>query len=106
MKVYTADGRLKISAVGLASQIIAGNTTLTALVDYIWVQAACTITLPAIATVPPNTPMTIKVVVAGNPVVIVDGNGSELIDDELTKTFAYSYSAMVLVHDGSQWRIV
>lgn len=106
MKVFTADGRLKVSIVASGSQVVAGDTTLTTLVAYVWVQAACTITLPAIATVPQNTPMTIKVVVTGSPVVVVDGNGSELIDGDLTKTILFSYSAMTIVHDGSQWRIV
>ena len=106
MKVYTSDGRLKVSLLGYSYQAVAADITLTALVSYLFVSAACTITLPAVATVPAFTPMTIKTIVAGDPPVIVAGDGSETIDDELTKTIAFSYSAMTIISDGVQWRIV
>lgn len=62
-----------------------------------------TVTLP---TAVGNTATLIVKKIGGIPPVVVDGNGSEQIDDGLTATLYSQYESITLVSDNAEWYII
>lgn len=88
---------------------ITGDHTVTSS-DYIHLVDATngnvTITLPAIASTQAGRMLRFKKTDATNNQVIVDGNGSETIDGELTKTMISPNQGMMIISDGTEWKLL
>jgi hypothetical protein len=64
-----------------------------------------TITLPP-ASLNTNAQIHIKKITEDGYAVIVDANGGEKIDNELTKTIDGPYDSILIASDGSNWWII
>lgn len=96
------------AAEGAPTVTVVSKTTdyaATATDNYILCDASSgqiTITLPAATS---GKILHIKKTDSSGNNVIIDGNGSETIDDELTKIITAQYTAIAIVSDGSNWSI-
>lgn len=65
---------------------------------------ALTVTLPP-ASEQRDRMITIKKTDSSGNAITIDGNGSDLIDDTLTKIITVQYTSITIVSDGSDWWI-
>lgn len=105
-RVIDSDGSILVALARYGGRSVAAPDTLTSgdIGTYIFVTSSGTITLPAISDTTSFVPVVVKNISAGP--VVIDGDGSELIDDDPTLTLLYTNSAVWLVSDGVQWRKV
>lgn len=84
------------------------NYTLTRVDDIVLFSTGGTnrtATLPASATVL-NKVYHIKKIDAGAGKIIIDGDGSETIDGDLTPEITARFESFMLVNDGSNWHVI
>lgn len=89
----------------LLSRTLTDDATLTGEDRLVFVDTtaeAITLALPAAASVGAYTPFSVVCSVAGND-IIIDPDGSELIDGASTKTFSTLNQRVDLYSDGSNW---
>lgn len=105
--------RLDTTASGSSGMGVVSTTTITTstVLTTSHVEVGCdatsgpiTVTLPAAAGNAGRLYFISKIDGTGNAVTI-DGNGSETINGSLTKVLAAQYNAVILVCDGTGWRI-
>ncbi|HKX45466.1 MAG TPA: hypothetical protein VJP77_02075 [Planctomycetota bacterium] len=92
-------------------RVVAASTTLT-LNDYVLsVEAPAanvTVTLPAVATVPPGRTYIIKRDATATQTVTLDGAGAETINGAATRAVgaAGTAGAAVIISDGAEWHVI
>ena len=102
-QVFVGDGAYET----LKRTAITGNLTVSTetLVLADATSGEITVTLPPAADLV-DTPIHIKKIDASAFAVIIDGDGSETIDDQLNATISDQYTCLTLVSDGAEWWIL
>jgi hypothetical protein len=102
---------LGINGVDISQEVvnnITTNTTLTLSYRIVTCDAsggAFTVTLPAAAGAKLHTYNIKKTDSSGNAVTI-DGNASETVDGDLTKSLNLQYESLTIISNGSNWYII
>ena len=90
------------------STVTVSTDTTLGTISTVLVNAAAgviTISLPA-AAAKANSIFRIKKIDSSSNVVIVDPNGTELIDGDTSCTIAFQYSTLDIVSNGTSWYII
>lgn len=105
-RIINSNGEILVTLSAYGGRTVSPPVTLSSndIGAYILVDTPGTVTLPPVADVTSFVPIIVKSLAAGP--VVIDADGAEEIDDELSITLAYPYSAIWLVSDGTQWRKV
>ena len=102
-QVFTGDGAYETLKRTAKTSSASLTTETLVLVDA--TSGEVTITLPPAADLV-DTPVHVKKIDASAFAVIIEGDGSETIDDQLNATFSDQYTCLTLVSDGTEWWIL